>query len=309
MSIDDKVMRHYGRDRLEEQIVEAVRAAGKDPDRLIASDLSPVDEFHLGWHEQTLAFAKELSFGPGMLILDVGCGIGGPARSFAEFSGCRVAGIDLTPDFITVADALTRRCRLDDRVSFRQASALDLPFDDATFDGAIQFHVGMNISDKAAAFAEVRRVLKPGAAFGLYDIVRTGSGELPFPLPWAVSGGDELRRAPRHLSAPPGGSRLPHRRRAQPSRLLPRPRPRAPRRDRDARPAPPRPARDHRPRGTGADRQRLARPRRGADRPGRDYRARTGLRRGGAQAGSSTAMCISRPSTRKAAAIDPNRES
>lgn len=187
MSIDDKVMRHYGRDRLEEQIVEAVRAAGKDPDRLIASDLSPVDEFHLGWHEQTLAFAKELSFGPGMLILDVGCGIGGPARSFAEFSGCRVAGIDLTPDFITVADALTRRCRLDDRVSFRQASALDLPFDDATFDGAIQFHVGMNISDKAAAFAEVRRVLKPGAAFGLYDIVATGSGELPFPLPWAVS--------------------------------------------------------------------------------------------------------------------------
>jgi SAM-dependent methyltransferase len=88
------------------------------------------------------------------------------------------------------------------RVSYCQASALALPFEAGTFDGAYMMHVGMNIADKPALFAEVRRVLKPGAMFAIYDVMRTGAGELRFPLHWAatpetsfVVGAAEYRRA------------------------------------------------------------------------------------------------------------------
>jgi ubiquinone/menaquinone biosynthesis C-methylase UbiE len=122
-----------------------------------------------------------------MHILDIGCGIGGPSRYFAAERGCRVTGIDLTEAYVETARALSRLLGFDDRVSYRQASALALPFEAAAFDGAYMMHVGMNIEDKARLFSEVRRVLKPGAQFALFDIMRTGAGELRFPVHWAAS--------------------------------------------------------------------------------------------------------------------------
>jgi ubiquinone/menaquinone biosynthesis C-methylase UbiE len=129
--------------------------------------------------------AKDLGLARGMHVLDVGSGIGGPARFFAETHGCRVTGIDLTEEFVRVAVELTRRCGLSELASFRQASALDLPFDAGTFDAATLIHVGMNIADKARLFENVRRVLKPGALFGVYEAMRAGEGDLPYPMPWA----------------------------------------------------------------------------------------------------------------------------
>ncbi|MGO1077446.1 class I SAM-dependent methyltransferase [Inquilinus sp. CA228] len=81
------------------------------------------------------------------------------------------------------------RCGLAHLVSFRQGSALAMPFPDTTFDAATLIHVGMNIADKAALFAEVRRVLKlkPGARFGVYEVMRMAEGELPYPMPWAAA--------------------------------------------------------------------------------------------------------------------------
>ena len=71
---------------------------------------------------------------------------------------------------------------------YRQGSALDLPFETAAFDGAYMLHVGMNIADKARLFGKVRRLLKPGGVFGVYDVMRVdGEGELSFPPPWASS--------------------------------------------------------------------------------------------------------------------------
>src|SRR5689334_24528961 len=121
---------------------------------------------------------------PGMHLLDVGCGIGGPARYFAG-RGCQVTGIDLTEEFVRVAESLTRRVKLDQTVKFRQASALELPFASDTFDGAYEIHVGMNIADKAGVFREVARVLKPNARFAIYDLMRSAEGALAFPVPWA----------------------------------------------------------------------------------------------------------------------------
>lgn len=187
METEQAVARHYGRSGIEQAVIEALRASGKDVDRLAPGDLSGADEFHLGWYAATAELAQDLGLGPDLHVLEVGCGIGGPARHFAAAHGCRVTGIDLTAEFVEAAEALTRRCGLAGLVSFRQGSALAMPFPDAAFDAATLIHVGMNIADKAALFAEVRRVLKPGGRFGVYDIMRAGQGDLPYPMPWAAT--------------------------------------------------------------------------------------------------------------------------
>lgn len=187
MDVERQVAAHYARAELEAAIVDALQQAGKRVDPIDPADLAAVDEFHFGWAAVTEELCKDAGFTPDMHVLDVGAGIGGPARHFARTCGCRVTGVDLTEDFVAAANALTRRCGLADRVVFRAASALALPFGDASFDGATLMHVGMNITDKARLFAETRRVLKPGAVFAVYDVMRTGAGELPYPMPWAGS--------------------------------------------------------------------------------------------------------------------------
>jgi ubiquinone/menaquinone biosynthesis C-methylase UbiE len=166
-------------------VLDALRAAGKNLDALDAAELSPVDEFHTGWAPQTVEMAKTLGLAPGVAVLDVGSGIGGPARYFARTFGADVTGVDLTPAFVELATDLTARTGLADRVRFVEGSALDLPFEAGRFDLATMNHVGMNIADKARVFAEVRRVLRPGGRFVVYDLMRVGEAELPMPMPWA----------------------------------------------------------------------------------------------------------------------------
>jgi SAM-dependent methyltransferase len=187
MNTEQQVATHYTHGSLLPTILGALKQMGKDPERFAAMDLSTGDELHLGWLPATKALAKDLGLAPGMHVLDVGSGIGGPARYFAEGHKCRVTGIDLTEEFVQSAAELTRRCGLSALVTFRQGSALDLPFEAGTFDAATLIHVGMNIPDKARLFAEVRRVLKPGALFGVYEVMHAGEGDLPYPMPWAMT--------------------------------------------------------------------------------------------------------------------------
>src|SRR5262249_19214206 len=144
-------------------------------------------EFHIGGRQATIDFAAELGAAHGAALLDIGSGLGGASRYFAHVLGCRVTGIDLTAEYVRVADALSARTGLGKLGSYRQGSALALPFEPGTFDGAYMLHVGMNIADKAALFAEVRRVCKPRGLFGIYDVMRERDGDLAFPVPWAMS--------------------------------------------------------------------------------------------------------------------------
>jgi SAM-dependent methyltransferase len=158
VSIDQSVADHYTHGTLETAILRALEAAGKDPDKLVHGDLAAIDEFHIGGRQATMDIATQIDLPKGARVLDVGCGIGGPARFFASECGWRIEGIDLTDEYVRVAEALSQRVGLGAKASFRQASATALPFPDATFDGAYMLHVGMNIADKKGVFAEVRRL-------------------------------------------------------------------------------------------------------------------------------------------------------
>jgi SAM-dependent methyltransferase len=184
--VEGQVERHYANRSLEKVILDALTASGKNPDRLEPSDLSPVDEFHTGGREATIDFAAQANFAPDSRLLDIGCGIGGASRFFAHERGCRVTGIDLTEDYVRTAEALAARVGLADRVVYRQASVIALPFEPAIFDGAYMMHVGMNIEDKPRLFAGVRRVLRRGGTFAIFDIMRAGDGALTYPVPWAA---------------------------------------------------------------------------------------------------------------------------
>jgi ubiquinone/menaquinone biosynthesis C-methylase UbiE len=188
MDREQSVAQHYTHGSLERAILDALTASGKDLDDLAPADLAPVDEFHIGGRQATIDLADQLEIRPGQHLLDVGSGLGGASRYFAREHGCRVTGIDLTSEYVSTAELLAKLVRLENQVSYRHGSALNLPFAPASFDGAYMLHVGMNIEDKARLLAEVRQVLKPGGVFGIYDVTREhGEGELSFPVPWASS--------------------------------------------------------------------------------------------------------------------------
>ncbi len=96
MAIEQKVASHYTVSDLTARLLAALAEAGVDTDHPTIDDLAAVDEFHIGGRPATDHFAAKLGFARGDQVLDVGSGIGGPARYFAHHKGCRVTGIDLT---------------------------------------------------------------------------------------------------------------------------------------------------------------------------------------------------------------------
>ncbi len=185
--IETAVARHYGNAELLARILAGLEASGADLDRLRPDDLAPVDEFHIGGREATAHAVAKLTLNAQSHLLDIGCGIGGAVRYIAAEIGCRVTGVDLTPEFIDVARRLTELTGLDGKIAYDCASALDMPFEDGVFDAAITLHVAMNIRERAALYGEIARVMKPGAALCIYDVMKAGAGELTYPVPWAES--------------------------------------------------------------------------------------------------------------------------
>ena len=182
-----EVSTHYSRGNLLSRLNSALAEDGVDPDHPSMEALAPYDQFHGRGLEATLEIAGLMQAGPADHILDIGSGIGGPARYFANRFGCRVTGIDLTPEFCDVARHLTRLLDLEDRITFEVGDALAMPFADASFDGAYSMNVSMNIADKGGFYREIHRVLKPGAWLVLSEVAQGEGGDLDYPTPWAGS--------------------------------------------------------------------------------------------------------------------------
>lgn len=187
MDYAEKISTHYRHGSLLAAIQAGLEKQGIKPENASVEDLGPVDEFHIGGRAASEHFLDQLEITPSQTILDIGCGLGGSARFAAKTYGARIAGVDLTPEYIEAGQVLCNWVGLSDRIDLQQGSALSLAHEDASFDGAYMMHVGMNIEDKQTLFSEIFRVLKPGAKFGIYDIMKTNDEELVYPVPWATT--------------------------------------------------------------------------------------------------------------------------
>lgn len=191
MTTDPGIAKHYSRGDLLERLNAALADDGIDPAHPTIETLAPYDQFHGRGLEATEEIAALLQVDAGDRLLDVGSGIGGPARYMAKHFGCRVTGIDLTDEFCEVARHFTRLLGLEAQVDFEQGDALAMPFAEACFAGAYSMNVSMNIADKAALYAEIGRVLKPGGWLMLSEIAagpNAGPGAaMNYPTPWAAT--------------------------------------------------------------------------------------------------------------------------
>lgn len=185
---EDNITNHYGQSNLEANILAALKNAGKNIDALTTDDIASFDEFHFGGRAETRALAGLAQLEEGMHVLDVGSGVGGPARTLAGEFGCRVTGLDLTEAFCRAAEMLTDRVGLGDSVTFHQGSALDMPFEDRSFDVAWLQHVSMNIEDKGQLFREIWRVVRPGGRLAFHEIMDGPVSNVRYPVFWARDG-------------------------------------------------------------------------------------------------------------------------
>ncbi len=196
---EEIVKNHYSVGDLATNILAGLREDGKDLDNITTNDLAVVDEFHIGGHAATQYLLSKMQFSQTDHVLDVGSGIGGAARTIATSAGCTVTGIDLTPEYVETAETLSHLTGLDKQVSFKVASALELPFDDGVFDAAVTLHVAMNIKDRDALYSEILRVLKPGARLGIYDVMKKGDEALDYPVPWAENDQSSFLASPEQM--------------------------------------------------------------------------------------------------------------
>lgn len=176
---------HYANEDLGATILGALRSAGKSIEPIDPDDLAPIDHFHLCGRDATLDLARVARVGPGMRVIDVGGGLGGPARLLARDFGCEVTVLDATDEFCRVGADLTERAGLAERVHFQHGDALATGRRAKEFDVAWMQHASMNIADKARLYRELWRVTRPGGRLAFHEIVAGPAGPIHFPVPWA----------------------------------------------------------------------------------------------------------------------------
>lgn len=195
------VKAHWERDGLSGAVRAALEASGKDLHTLTIQDLAPLDQFHGGGLGFTRRLADLAGLTPGMDVLDVGGGLGGPARTLALEFGCRVTVIDLAESYVEAGRMLTSLLALDDRVTFLVGDALELPFADGTFDAVWTQNSGMNIADKERLYAGFRRVLRHGGRLVTQEPMAGPLQPPIYPLMWAPDAATDHLRSPGEMRA------------------------------------------------------------------------------------------------------------
>lgn len=186
-------------DPLTTRILSALQESGHDLESLTFRDLIPVSELHNRGKQATSDLANLAAIRAHHHVLDVGCGIGGPARALAAEIGCRITGVDISEEFCVAADRLNAMVGLAERIEIRPADALVLPFEAASFDIVWSQHASMNISDKEALFAEMHRVLRPEGRLALHDVMAGTTQPIHFPVPWAPESSVSFLASPQEV--------------------------------------------------------------------------------------------------------------
>jgi len=179
---------HWSKNNIYGLIVSTLGRMSKPLNGLTLEDLAPVDHFHARGFPATAELADHLPIKSGQHILDIGCGLGGPARYIAHRFQCHVRGIDITKSFVATANKLTALLRMERQVNIEHGDGQHLPYPDSSFDGAYTQHVTMNVADRAGFFREAYRVLKPGAFFAVTEHGLGPGGDPHYPLPWSSDG-------------------------------------------------------------------------------------------------------------------------
>ena len=192
---------HWERKDLSEAIRSALIESGKDLNTLTLDDLALLDQFHGGGKGFTQRLAKLADLQPDMHILDVGGGLGGPARTLAVEFGCHVTVVDLTESYIHAGRMLTSLMRLEDHVTFQVGNALDLSFDDNSFDAVWTQNSGMNIADKERLYAGFHRLIRPNGLLVIQEPVSGPNQPAIFPTMWSRDGSNHYVRKPEQLQA------------------------------------------------------------------------------------------------------------
>ena len=187
--MNDEIAGHWGRGDVYARVLEAMKAASIAPETVTVEQMAPVDHLHARGFAATVELADVLPVRAGDHLVDIGCGIGGPARYLAKRFNCRVSGIDITPAFVDAANRLTALLGMQESVDVKLGDGQKLPYADETFDGGYAQHVTMNVADRDAFFSEAFRVLKPGAFFALTEHGLGPAGDPHYPCPWSEDGG------------------------------------------------------------------------------------------------------------------------
>ena len=192
---------HWDRDGLSQTIYDALIASGKPLGTLTLEDLAPLDQFHRGGKGFTTRLARLADLKSAMKVLDVGGGLGGPARTLAIEFGCHVTVIDLAESYVLAGRMLTDLMHLNDHVTHQAGSALELPFEDHAFDAVWTQNSGMNIMNKERLYAEIYRVIRPNGLFATQEPMAGPRQPLIFPVMWSRDGTGNFLRKPEEIRA------------------------------------------------------------------------------------------------------------
>jgi ubiquinone/menaquinone biosynthesis C-methylase UbiE len=190
---------HWEREDLSETIRSALIESGKDLHALTLDDLAPFDQFHAGGKRFTLRLANLAGLQRGMHVLDVGGGLGGPARTLAVEFGCHVTVVDLAESYVHAGRMLTSLMKLDDHVTFHVGDALALLFDDNSFDAVWTQNSGMNIADKESLYAGFHRLIRPNGLLVIQEPMSGPNQPLTFPVMWSRDGSNNFLRKPEQM--------------------------------------------------------------------------------------------------------------
>ena len=155
----------------ESQVLNKLEQTGADTSLLTVELLQHHDQDHFGGLAATDALARHAKINESTHVLDLCCGLGGPARYLAYHHGCRVTGVDMNTDRLAGAVRLTERTKLQDRVLFHHANALQTGLADETFDVIVSQEAFCHIPNKKTLIAECIRLLKPGGRIVYTDIL------------------------------------------------------------------------------------------------------------------------------------------